>query len=136
MFIPLRRTRSLRDWFTPLDGCPRCGYAYEREIGYFLMAIWAVGYAFSSILGVALYLILELTADLSMGALLTAVIIPPMIFSIAFARHAKALFLAFDHFFDPAVPFREDDDPGNDPPVPTEPVDPRPVPESAVSGRR
>src|SRR5690349_1329720 len=38
MFVPVARTRSLRDWFTPLDGCPRCGYAYDREDGYFLLA--------------------------------------------------------------------------------------------------
>ena len=27
LFVPLRRVRSLDDWFRPLDGCPRCGYA-------------------------------------------------------------------------------------------------------------
>jgi hypothetical protein len=44
MFVPVARTRSLRDWFAPLDGCPRCGYAYDREDGYFLMATWGVHY--------------------------------------------------------------------------------------------
>jgi hypothetical protein len=27
VFVPVRRVRSLFDWFAPLDGCPRCGYA-------------------------------------------------------------------------------------------------------------
>src|SRR4030095_3491055 len=40
VFVPLSRVRSLDDWFRPLDGCPRCGYAYEREQGYWLIAIW------------------------------------------------------------------------------------------------
>lgn len=128
LFLPLRQTRSLRDWFTPLDGCPRCGYPYEREIGYFLLATWAVGYGFSGILGVGLYLLLEFTVDLSTPALLTAVIIPPVIFSILFARHSKALFLAFDQFFDPPVPFREDEEGGGGGgESPANPVDPRPT---------
>lgn len=44
IFVPIRRTRTFRDWFTPLDGCPRCRYAYERESGYFLMATWGSNY--------------------------------------------------------------------------------------------
>src|SRR5438270_13736892 len=44
MFVSWRRTRSLDDWFKPLDGCPRCGYAYEREPGYFLLATWGSQY--------------------------------------------------------------------------------------------
>lgn len=108
--MPLRQTRSLRDWLTPLDGCPRCGYAYEREIGYFLLAIWAVNYTLSAVLGIAIYLLLEIFADLSISALLAATLLPPFFCSILSARHSKSLFLAFDHFFDPAVPFRDDDD--------------------------
>src|SRR3982750_130894 len=44
VFPAIRQTRSLFDWFKPLDGCPRCGYAYEREQGYFLLAIWGLNY--------------------------------------------------------------------------------------------
>ena len=44
IFIPARRVRSIWDWFTPLDGCPRCGYAYDREQGYCLLATWGVHY--------------------------------------------------------------------------------------------
>ena len=51
--------RSLRDWFTPLDGCPRCGYPYEREPGYYLMSIWAINYGVGSIVGLAIYGLLE-----------------------------------------------------------------------------
>ena len=121
LFVPLRQTRTVRDWLTPLDGCPRCGYAYEREIGYFLMSVWAVSYGFSALFGVGIYLVLEFTTDLPMSQLLPCVMVPPVIFSLLFARHAKSLFLAFDHFFDPAVRFREDDDDrGPDPPSPVE----------------
>ena len=52
IFTPLLKIRSLRDYFTPLDGCPRCGYAYERETGYFLLAIWMINYGFGSLAGI------------------------------------------------------------------------------------
>lgn len=112
MFIPLRRTRSLHDWFTPLDGCPRCGYAYEREIGYFLMAIWAVGYGFGSLFGLAVYLTLETYYKVSLPTIMIATILPVVVFALLFARHAKAYFLAFDHFVDPPVPDVDDDSGG------------------------
>ena len=44
IFTPMRNVRTLYDWFTPLDGCPICGYAYEREQGYFLLSIWGLNY--------------------------------------------------------------------------------------------
>jgi hypothetical protein len=111
MFIPLRRTRSLHDWLTPLDGCPRCGYAYEREIGYFLMAIWAVGYGFGTLFGLAVYLYLEVNYHFSISMLLISTLVPVFVFVLFFARHAKAYYLAFDHFVDPPVP-DFDDSPG------------------------
>src|SRR3954464_4664653 len=51
VFVPLRKVRSLFDWFTPLDGCPRCGYAYEREQGYFLLSVWGLNYGVVAGLG-------------------------------------------------------------------------------------
>lgn len=109
MFVPFLQTRSLHDWFTPLDGCPRCGYAYERELGYFLMAIWAVGYGFGALFGLAIYLYLETHYQLSIATLLGATLAPTFVFVMFFARHAKAYYLAFDHFVDPPVPDFDDD---------------------------
>ena len=51
IFIVVRCVRRLRDWFTPLDGCPRCGYPYEREPGYYLIPIWAINYGVGVSLG-------------------------------------------------------------------------------------
>ena len=102
IFPALSRTRRLYDWFTPLDGCPRCGYAYEREPGYFLMAIWAVNYGFSGLFGVTVYFLLEWKTKMNTEWLLACVLIPTALFSLLAARHAKALFIAFDHFFVPA----------------------------------
>jgi len=97
----LSQTRNLRDWFTPLDGCPKCGYPYEREPGYFLLAIWAVNYGCASLLGLTIYLFLLFFTDWGTVPILLAVLIPIAVFNLFFARHSKALFLAFDHFFDP-----------------------------------
>jgi hypothetical protein len=135
IFAPWRQTRSLRDWFTPLDGCPRCGYAFEREPGYFLLAIWAVNYGLGSLLGLAIYFVLLFTVELTTRQILTAVLGPVLIFNLAFARHAKAIFLAFDHFCDPHRPPGDEGDgnrpnekpptnktPGGGLPWPTEPA--------------
>jgi uncharacterized protein (DUF983 family) len=93
--------RTLRDWFTPLDGCPRCGYPYEREPGYYLISIWAINYGVGSIVGLAIYGLLEWKFDLGVWQLLAAVLVPVFLFSLFFARHSKTLFLALDLFFDP-----------------------------------
>jgi hypothetical protein len=113
IFLPLSRTRSLRDWFTPLDGCPRCGYPYEREPGYFLMSVWAIGYGISALVGIVIYVYLQMWhSDLSLTVTLLAVGVPLPIINVLFARHAKAYFLAIDHLCDPYIPGSDDDDGG------------------------
>jgi uncharacterized protein (DUF983 family) len=103
MFPALRQTRSLFDWFLPLDGCPRCGYPYTREQGYYLMATWAFSYGFSAIFGIVIYVLLEIFADLTTWHLIEVVVVPTALFGFFTARHGKSLFLALDLFFDPAV---------------------------------
>ena len=101
IFMPARRVRSIWNWFTPLDGCPRCGYAYERESGYFLMATWAVNYGVVAGLGMTVALLIDHFFQPSLWKLILCVAIPMPIFAFLFARHAKALYLAMDHYFDP-----------------------------------
>lgn len=104
IFMPLKQTRTLFDWLTPLDGCPRCGYAYKREDGYFLLAIWGVNYGLIAGLGLTVALIIEWIHPLTMWQYAFIVFSPMPFLSMLFARHAKALFLAMDHFFDPQGP--------------------------------
>lgn len=99
--MPLSQTRSVWNWFTPLDGCPRCGYAYERESGYFLMATWGVNYGVVAGLGMGLALLLDATVGLTVRQAILYVFLPLPLFAFAFARHAKSLYLALDHYFDP-----------------------------------
>jgi len=131
IFLPLLKIRSLRDYFTPLDGCPRCGYAYERETGYFLLSIWAINYGVGSLLGIALYCYLEFTRHLPLPTLLACVLLPVVAFNFLFARHSKSLFLALDHYFDPHTKGGGGGDGGSgkqNPPAPPAPKAPRTTP--------
>jgi len=136
--MPIKRIRGLSDYFTPLDGCPRCGYAYERELGYFLLSIWAINYGGGSLLGISIYCYLEYFYHLSLPKLLVCVISPVVFFNFFFARHSKAFFIALDHYFDPHV--KDGGGGGNGgsnikkPTVPVAPVAPKgsPKPEPAV----
>ena len=101
IFGPVRETRSLHDWFAPLDGCPKCGYAYEREPGYFLLAIWGVNYGVIGLGSMSAYFLLRALTDLRPTILFILCVMPAPILSVLFARHAKSMFLAMDHFFDP-----------------------------------
>ena len=101
LFVPLNRVKSLYDWSTPLDGCSKCGFPYDREAGYFLFAVWSCSYITSVMVGFTVYLGLSLLTPLTFTGKLS-VTIGVMFFSGAlFLRHAKAYFIALDHFLDP-----------------------------------
>jgi uncharacterized protein (DUF983 family) len=101
VFIPWNKVRGIDDWLRPLDGCPRCGYAYEREQGYWLIAIWVINYGVVGSLGLAAALLALDRYDLPISQAILIVAIPMPILSLLFARHAKSLYLAIDHWFDP-----------------------------------
>lgn len=131
IFPSLKKTRSLHDWFTPLDGCHRCGYPYEREPGYFLLATWAGSYGMGSLVGLCLYFFFDLKYHPPIFYLLLLVLVPIIIVNLLFARHAKAFFIAFDHFFDPHEKAGGDngDDRKKDP---NTPLTPPPQPKESV----
>ncbi|HEX8523092.1 MAG TPA: DUF983 domain-containing protein [Tepidisphaeraceae bacterium] len=101
VFVPFRKVRSLFDWFTPLDGCPRCGYAYQREDGYFLLAVWAINYGIVAGLGTLVGLYLQSRYNPGVFSPIWLWLLPMPLLSFLLARHAKSLFLAMDHYFDP-----------------------------------
>jgi uncharacterized protein (DUF983 family) len=118
VFVPIHKVRSLFDWFTPLDGCPRCGYAYEREDGYFLLAVWGVNYGVVAGLGTIFGVWLQSHYHPGLWSPIWLWLLPMPLLSFLFARHAKSLFLAMDHYFDPhrAGPSAERDDSTKSPP--------------------
>lgn len=93
------------------------------------MSVWAVNYGVASVLAIALYLFLEWKFEIPTAPLLVMVLTPVLLFNIAFARHAKAYFLALDHFCDPHEK-EGGDDRGNKPTEPSPPVAPTPSPAS------
>lgn len=115
IFLPLRRMRRLDDWFSPLDGCPRCGYPYEREPGYFLMAIFGFNLGIAVFVGITVFTILAVTQHIermATWALMSMTVLPMPFINLLIARHCKAFFIALDHFVDPHV--RETDDGSDD----------------------
>ena len=103
VFVPARDVRSLYDWLRPLDGCPRCGYAYEREQGYFLLAVWGLNYGLIAGIGVIMGLVIQHKFQPGVWSAWWLLLAWMPVASLLFARHAKSLFLAMDHYFDPHV---------------------------------
>lgn len=89
------------DWLKPLDGCPRCGYAYEREQGYFLLSIWGLNYGVVGGTGLIVGLTLQRFYDPGPYSPIWLVLLFMPVMSFLHARHAKSLFPAMDHYFDP-----------------------------------
>lgn len=122
IFVPLPRIRPrhlLHDWLQPLDGCTRCGYPYEREEGYFLFAIFGINFMAAAMVAILTFVILDIVeafGPLGYWTVTLAVALPIPVVNFLAARHAKALWIALDHFFDPHLPRTDDDDgpPWND----------------------
>ena len=115
IFLPLRRVRSLDDWFSPLDGCPRCGYPYEREPGYFLMAIFGFNLGIAVFVGITVFTLIAVTQHIERmptWVLMALTVLPMPFINLLIARHCKALFIALDHFVDPHM--RDADDGSDD----------------------
>lgn len=104
VFLPLSRVENLTDWFETLEGCPRCGYVYHREPGYFLLALWVINFWIVAIFGVIEVITLYNLFTLSTPVLMFITLISMWILSILTARHTKTLFLALDHYVHPYNP--------------------------------
>ena len=101
VFKPWRATRSLDDWFQPLDGCPNCNYKYEPEEGYFLVATWVFNYAAVVGFAFAMAALIEWLWSPPLLIEIAVVILPMPILRLMLVRHSKAMFIALDHYFDP-----------------------------------
>ena len=66
----------------PLDGCPRCGYPFEREPGYFLLSIFAINYGVGALLGLVIYLVLDFCLHLPIWLVLMAVSV--VVYAVSF----------------------------------------------------
>jgi uncharacterized protein (DUF983 family) len=83
--------------------CPNCGVRYEREEGYFMMAIF-VGYVMGFFIAVPVLVVLYLTIRPSIlgyviGTLITLVLAAPLIF-----HYARVIWMHIDDQLDPRRP--------------------------------
>lgn len=101
LYLPASRVESISDWFTMLPGCPRCGYPYDREPGYFIFALSMINFGLVAVFGVGTLLLLDSLFDLSTAQLIFFTLLPLWLLGILSARHTKAFFLALDHLLSP-----------------------------------
>ncbi len=102
IFLSLNQVESIPDWFATLPGCPRCDYLYDREPGYFLLALWVINFSLVAVVGIGLLFLLDmLFPNLSLAQLIFFTMVPLWILGIISARHTKAFFMALDHWVNP-----------------------------------
>lgn len=93
--------RLFAGWFTMHPSCSHCQLPFHREPGFYLGSIY-FNYGVTAILVTAAYLTLWWTEWLDPETTgLAAVAAVSVLFPLAFFRHARSLWLAFDHYWDP-----------------------------------
>src|SRR6516164_3281607 len=76
--------------------CPRCGYFFMRESGYFLPHV-PIGYAFTVLASLGSWPLMYYVFGIRGAAVTLSVMISvTVIFGIWFVRYSKALWLAID----------------------------------------
>ncbi len=83
------------------DHCPTCNLKFEREQGYFIGAIY-INYAATVAIAIPGYLLLDTLTSMTIGGQLALWVPFAVIFPLAFFHHARSLWLALDHFFNPS----------------------------------
>jgi uncharacterized protein (DUF983 family) len=80
--------------------CPLCGIRYEREDGYFMMAVF-VGYVMSFFIVVPLLIILYLTIKPTVFGYLTWAVAALLLFSPLIFHYARVIWMHVDEILDP-----------------------------------
>jgi hypothetical protein len=77
------------------DACPKCGFSYEREPGFYLGSIY-LNYGATVILTGTLYALLVMGLGLSNEKTLAVCLAAAVLCPILFFRHARSFLLALD----------------------------------------
>lgn len=88
------------------EDCPQCGIHFEREDGYFMMAVF-VGYVMSFFIAVPAVVILYYTIGSSIwgyliGATIALLLASPLIF-----HYARVVWMFIDQLLDPRLETKE-----------------------------
>jgi uncharacterized protein (DUF983 family) len=100
-------------WFRMNARCRGCGFAFERESGYFLGSIY-VNYGAAVLLATVMHLLFEYVWNVPIWPQVAILSVFVAAFGLTFFRWARALGLAFDVTIDPPEP-REFADEGGPP---------------------
>ena len=88
--------------FTMNQNCPHCHLQFEREQGYFVGAIY-INYAGTIAVAVPGFFLLDAFTKITVHQQLALWIPFALIFPLLFFHHSRSLWLALDHFFNPAA---------------------------------
>ncbi|HEY2988066.1 MAG TPA: DUF983 domain-containing protein [Candidatus Binatia bacterium] len=80
--------------------CSFCRLTFEREQGFFVGAIY-VNYAFTVLIAVAGFFLLDYYAEISLGRQLVLWGAFTILFPIFFFRHSRSLWLSMAYLLDP-----------------------------------
>lgn len=89
--------------FKMFEYCPHCQLKFEREQGYFVGAIY-INYAATVAIAVPGFFLLDAFATISIDQQLAIWLPFAIVFPLLFFHHARSLWLALDHFFNPGQP--------------------------------
>ena len=85
-----------KGYFDSPERCPKCGYFFMRESGYFLPHV-PIGYGFTVLVSLAMWPLLYFVFGVRNAAVtLTVMIAVAVLFGVWFIRYSKALWLALD----------------------------------------
>lgn len=96
-------------FFTMEPRCSGCGLKYERAPGYYLGSSY-VNYGITAVILFVVYWVLHYKVGLKNKELAAPLAGFCVIFPLLFFRHARALWLALDCRWDPALMTNEEDD--------------------------
>jgi uncharacterized protein (DUF983 family) len=88
--------------FRMLANCRHCDLRFEREQGYFVGAIY-INYAATIAIAVPGFFILDTFTGINIDRQLMIWVPFAVIFPLLFFHHSRALWLVFDHFFNPTA---------------------------------
>ena len=92
-----------RGWFALRDRCPRCGHGYDREPGYWVMAIIINTAVTEAIFGIFFVGALIATApDFPWAPLLLVAVLTNALVPLVFYPLSKTLWVAIDLYMHPA----------------------------------
>ncbi len=86
--------------FKTYERCPACGFAFEREPGYYTGAM-AVNLVVSELLIVIIAVPLAASQAVSVTILIILGCTIPILLPLIFYRPTKSLWMSFDHFIHP-----------------------------------